>query len=386
MGQRRGRGVPEPPRLSEPAPPYWDELAEPARRVPRASLERRAGYARLTVQLRGAPEGLSERTRRLVAAFPDGTVVIDVRNRQWAAMAGELLEALRAELEGREVREVAEAVLGGTVAEVTPTAGGYSAALRAVVRMRDGRSAFVKRATDELTTSWLRIERRVYDALSHEPFMPGMLGWYEAEQPALVLEDLSPARRVPPWSAADVSAVLRSLSDVHAAAAPEGVPAAAELRGELALWRQIAAEPEAVAGLGVCSESWLGASLPGLIAAEDAAEVAGDRLLHFDVRSDNLFIRDGRAVLVDWNWAAIGDPTLDIAGWLPSLHLEGGPPPWQLLPGEPAYAVLLAGFFGWHASQLPPPGAAASVRALQLAQFRVALDWAARELALPPPA
>jgi hypothetical protein len=76
------------------AAPFWDELAEPARLVPGAILEDRGACARLTVTVREAPEGLSERTRRLVDAFPDGTVVIDVRNGQWAAMARELLEAL----------------------------------------------------------------------------------------------------------------------------------------------------------------------------------------------------------------------------------------------------------------------------------------------------
>ena len=76
------------------APPFWDELAGPAGRVPGARLEALEGYARLTLPVQEAPEGLSERTRRLVEAFPDGMVVIDVRNRQWAAMARELLEAL----------------------------------------------------------------------------------------------------------------------------------------------------------------------------------------------------------------------------------------------------------------------------------------------------
>jgi hypothetical protein len=74
--------------------PFWDELAEPAGRVPDARLEALDGYARLTVSVPEAPEGLSERTQRLVDAFPDGWIVIDVRNRQWAAMARELLEAL----------------------------------------------------------------------------------------------------------------------------------------------------------------------------------------------------------------------------------------------------------------------------------------------------
>jgi len=41
------------------------------------------------------------------------------------------------------------------------------------------------------------------------------------------------------------------------------------------------------------------------------------------VRSDNLCLRDGHAVLLDWNHARIGNAAFDIAFWLPSLVLEG---------------------------------------------------------------
>ena len=53
---------------------------------------------------------------------------------------------------------------------------------------------------------------------------------------------------------------------------------------------------------------------------------AGEAFLHLDVRSDNICIADGRAVLVDWNWASLGNPRVDLAFWLPSLSHEGGPP------------------------------------------------------------
>ena len=49
------------------------------------------------------------------------------------------------------------------------------------------------------------------------------------------------------------------------------------------------------------------------------------------MRSDNLCIRDGRAYLVDWNCACLGNPELDLAAWLPSLACEGGPQPYVAL-------------------------------------------------------
>ena len=30
-------------------------------------------------------------------------------------------------------------------------------------------------------------------------------------------------------------------------------------------------------------------------------------------------------MLVDWNWAGLGNPLVDLAFWLPSLFMEGGP-------------------------------------------------------------
>jgi hypothetical protein len=63
-----------------------------------AAVERREGYLAVRIELTHVPEGLSERTRDLVDAFPEAdgarVVAVDVRNRQWAAMVLELLAAL----------------------------------------------------------------------------------------------------------------------------------------------------------------------------------------------------------------------------------------------------------------------------------------------------
>ena len=62
-----------------------------------------------------------------------------------------------------------------------------------------------------------------------------------------------------------------------------------------------------------------------------------------------------------------------------SVAVEGGPPPWELLPGAGELAAFVAGV--WAAVVgLPPPRTAPHVRALQRAQLAVALDWVDREL------
>ena len=102
------------------------------------------------------------------------------------------------------------------------------------------------------------------------------------------------------------------------------------------------------------------------------------------VRSDNLCLRDGAAVLVDWNWAVVGNPTVDLAGWASSLTSEGGPPPESVAPDAPELASLLAGYFAAQAG-LPAPAFAPRVRQVQLSQARVALPWAARALGIEEP-
>jgi aminoglycoside phosphotransferase (APT) family kinase protein len=134
----------------------------------------------------------------------------------------------------------------------------------------------------------------------------------------------------------------------------------------------------------VCTGAWLTSHLDELETVADAAVIEGDALVHFDVRSDNLCIRDGSAVFVDWNWAARGDPVFDTASWLPSLAAEGGPEPWEMLSGHGEFASLLAGFFLAHAVR-PSIPQAPHVRELQEVVGRVALLWAAHALSLPLP-
>ena len=131
----------------------------------------------------------------------------------------------------------------------------------------------------------------------------------------------------------------------------------------------------------MCSREWLAAALPLLREAAGTAPIDGDALLHLDVRSDNLCLTKRGAVLVDWNQACVGNPELDIAAWLPSLRLEGGPEPEEILTGGGGFAAALAGLWGSRVG-LPPPPTAPQVREAQRAQLEVALAWASRELDL----
>ena len=276
-----------------------------------------------------------------------------------------------------------EHVLDAAASSWVPVASrGYALGDRWLIRFDDGTTAFAKRAIGEATAAWLRQEHDLYAALGAS-FMPRLLGWEDGEIPLLVLEDLSEATWPPPWSAAAIESVLHTLEEVAAAAPPTAL-------GRLAddphwSWRDVEREPAPFLGLGLCSAAWLDEALPALLRASDPSRLDGDALLHLDVRSDNLCIRDGRVLLVDWNWACVGNPAVDVAFWLPSLTLEGGPEPDEIVrsyPGAATLAPIVAGFFAATAG-LPPPEGAPAVRSFQLAQLEVALPWAVRVLELP---
>jgi hypothetical protein len=260
--------------------------------------------------------------------------------------------------------------------------GGYGTnTARWSVNLADGRRVFVKMALDELAAEWLRDEHRVYAALT-QPYMPQFVGWHDAERTLLVLEDLSDANWPPPWSDDRIHAVLETLDEVHATRAPADAPKLEDIRAQLEGWKPIAADPGPFLSTGVCSEAWLEAALPALMQASETCELAGDCFVHLDVRSDNVCFREGQTILVDWNHAHVGNPLIDLVAWLPSLTLEGGPEPAELVPDSKGLAAFMAGFFAARAG-LPPPATAPRVRDFQRRQAEVALPWAAQELGLP---
>src|SRR5262245_17610703 len=124
-------------------------------------------------------------------------------------------------------------------------------------------------------------------------------------------------------------------------------------------------------------------ALPELLAATERCAIAGDAFVHLDTRSDNICFVDGRAILVDWNWASVGRPLVDAAFWMPSLFAEGGPAPTEALADAGELTAVVSGFFA-PLAWLPPPAGAPTARPIQLTQLKVALPWAVAVLGLPP--
>jgi hypothetical protein len=286
-----------------------------------------------------------------------------------------------------EDAERIERATGRRPVELRP-AGGHGAPShrRWIAMFAGGATAFAKVAAFDYTADWLRLERRHYEALGGASFLPAMLGWDDdGAAPALVIEDLSVATWPPPWTPRSIDAVRSTLDAIAATPPPAEIP---RLLGEMfdiaEGWEPLAADPERVFGLGAFDRAWFERFAPVLADAAAEARLEGSTLLHGDVRSDNLCIREDRAVLVDWNWACRGAAELDLVAWLPSLAHEGGPTPWTIAPGHAALASLLAGFFLEHAAR-PHIPQAPHVRQLQLDQGVVSLRWACHELGVPSP-
>ena len=118
----------------------------------------------------------------------------------------------------------------------------------------------------------------------------------------------------------------------------------------------------------------------------------GDTLLNNDIRADNILLTPGRTWFVDWPHASVGPPWLDVVAFAPSVAMQGGPSPEEVISrhsacrsaesdGITAVVVTLAGYFTHKAVQPPPPGLP-TVRAFQNAQGVVARKWVAQRTGL----
>lgn len=264
----------------------------------------------------------------------------------------------------------------------TPRSGGFSSAGLWTVEVGSERH-FVKAATTEDTAKFLRDEAWVL-AEVNASCMPEVCEFIDVDpMPVLILEDLSHGEWPPPWSHERIRSVFDTLEEVRETDA-SSLAAADRYLATDDHWALVDSNMESAAALGVVSQDWLTEAIPVFAEAADNAVLSGDELVHMDVRSDNLCFAE-RTVLVDWNWASVGNGDVDIVAWLPTLHLEGGPPPWELVSGLTNIAAALAGFFLDHATKPRNPQVRKDIRSFQRDQARVLLEWVARDLGWPLP-
>jgi aminoglycoside phosphotransferase len=293
------------------------------------------------------------------------------------------------------VRSAVERALGSSVAAAASQPGGFSPGAAARLRLADGRRVFVKAVGAGLNPDAPQmhgIEARVAAALPPELPTPRLLHTVDdADWVALVFEDVEGRQPRLPWRTAELEQVLGFLAGLAPALTPSPValPSVGEKHGEdWSGFRDLALSGEPLGDL----DPWITANLDRLGELEaswpDAA--AGDTLCHVDVRADNLLLTDDGVVLVDWPHAAVGAAWIDLLVMLPSVAMQGGPPPESIFDGHPVVlgadpcavtAVLcaLTGMFLGN-GRLPDPPGLPTLRAFQLGQGAHALRWLRRRL------
>ena len=287
-----------------------------------------------------------------------------------------------------EVRAAFERRLGASVVEAVTQRGGFSPGLAARLRLSDGTRVFLKAVSESPNPDTPRIHRRealIVAALPRSAPVPRFLwshdegGWV-----ALCFEDVDGRPPAEPWTEDDLDLVVRALREMSAALTPSPI-AAVETAGD-AFARGINGWQAAIDREEDRLDQWCVHNLARLADLESRAPAAaaGETLLHFDLRADNLLIAADRVYVVDWPWACRGAAFVDWLAMAPSVAMQGGPAPEKFMrrfdldgvsPNDlDAVLCSLAGFFVVHALDPPPPGLP-TVRAFQAAQGVVALRW-----------
>lgn len=284
-----------------------------------------------------------------------------------------------------EVLEQVAAVLGERPLGWERPECGLSAAERWVTRLADGRSVFVKAATDSDTAVWLENERDAV-AVAGPRFAPRVIGWLDdGPYPILITEDLSRAywpagTGTVHWRDGDTAAVLSDLEQLSAAPADD-LPAIEDPTGR---WDEVL-DTDLLSRAGLCTDTWIAANGPTLTSADRLPITpARPSLVHGDVRSDNLcVIADGTVRLVDWSHAGAGHPRWDLVSFLPTLRLEGGPLPATVLIEPISLITRLAGRCVARAVDQPDGPDWLRIVLLRLAEIN--LHWVSSVLELQPP-
>ena len=299
----------------------------------------------------------------------------------------ELPERVRAEVERR---------LGSPVVAARTQEGGFSPGVAARLELADGGRAFVKAVSPERnasTPSVYRREARIVAAIPPSAPVPRLL-WMLDDDPdgwvVLAFEDVEGRQPTLPWRADELDRVLEAMAALAADLTPSPlrpplVADAAEAFGGIddLSWASLVAVPNPAL------DPWSARHLQRLAALEaEAGEAArGDTLQHFDIRADNLLLSADGVWIVDWPHAHVGQPWVDLVWFAPSVTMQGGPLPEDLVARYPpardadpgaldAVVAAVAAYFT-AGSLLPPLPGLPTLRAFQAAQAEVARAWLA---------
>ncbi|WAP50434.1 phosphotransferase [Arthrobacter sp. ATA002] len=299
------------------------------------------------------------------------------------------------------LRRRAAAHLGGTVSAVRSAGGGFTPGFAAVLEGAGSERIFAKAApeTDSfIYPSYLReaeVARRMPAGMpvpvlsAAEQLTVDGTGWQ-----LLVYEAVDGAMPGHPWTDRELQAIEASCAE--AVRILKGFPR--ELAGE-PLAGDLTAVPSGF--LSVADGAPAPWFLPGLTARHAAGfqellalcpeALAGEAVLHGDLRPDNILIRSGRALICDWNFLGTGAEWTDWVSVLPYAHSGGlDADAWlqrsALTRGVPARHIdaFLAALLNYmiHSGSQPDVPSSPQLRAHGRHTARIVYDWCLRRNAV----
>lgn len=285
---------------------------------------------------------------------------------------------------------IAAIVGGGEVVEAVTQPGGFSPGPAVRLRTSTGHRAFVKAVSVEMNPDSPKMHRReaLYAAQMppHAP-VPKLLGSLDEDGwVILVFEEIDGRNPDPDWDPDELVRAVAALAELAEALDPSPVaaPSAAKrLREGIGAWERLRTEDGDLSWL----DPWARERFDTLIALEEKAPelCTGTALVNLDVRADNILMTPDRVYVVDWPWAAVGAPWLDLALLVPSVWMHGGQDRARIVTEHPllagadpeAVTALAARFAGMilEGSTKPPPPGLPTLRPFQRAYGAAILEW-----------
>jgi hypothetical protein len=246
--------------------------------------------------------------------------------------------------------------LGHTVVDSIDASGGFSPGFAGRVIAADGTRAFVKAIANPGWRFLYEREARLAPHLPDGPPFPHLRFTIDdGVWIALGFDVIDGREATIPWNERDLDRVLiahRTMAD-RLDPSPTRIERAGEMWGAAFMrWRDVARDGELADRL---PDGWTRhlVELTDLEAAWPELTV-GDHLVHLDLRADNILLTEDDVFVVDWAFAARGQPWMDLVCLLSNVGGRRGPDPetvWRQHPwyggtDQDAFDAFLAAWAG----------------------------------------